>query len=96
MMAVGQALTAVGALDPVTAEEILTDFRLAVSVRQLHGDPGQGRRSGGDGGPVAQPGPGRACTAEAAPGPGARRQAEQTARGRAPVRNEPTGSSRSG
>ena len=41
MMVVGQALTAVGALDPVIAEEILTDFRLAVSVRQLRGEPGQ-------------------------------------------------------
>ena len=40
MMAVGHALTAVGALDPVTAEEILTDFRLAVTVRQLHREPG--------------------------------------------------------
>ena len=41
MMVVGHALTAVGALDPVIAEEILTDFRLAVSVRQLRGEPGQ-------------------------------------------------------
>src|ERR1700751_4640251 len=39
IMAVGDALTAVGALDPVTAEEILTDFRLAVTVRQLHHEP---------------------------------------------------------
>ena len=42
MMVVGHALTAVGALDPVVTEEILTDFRLAVSVRHLHSDPGQG------------------------------------------------------
>ena len=42
ILVVGHALTAVGALDPVTAEEILTDFRLAVSVRQLHSEPGQG------------------------------------------------------
>src|SRR5689334_2105436 len=42
IMAAGHALTAVGALDPVTAEEILTDFRLAVTVRQLHSEPGQG------------------------------------------------------
>ena len=43
IMAAWQALTAVGALDPVTAEEILTDFRLAVTVRQLHREPaGQG------------------------------------------------------
>ena len=41
MMVVGHALTAVGALDPVVAEEILADFRLAVTVRQLHGEPGQ-------------------------------------------------------
>ena len=41
IMAAGHALTAVGALDPVTAEEILTDFRLAVTVRQLRGEPGQ-------------------------------------------------------
>src|SRR5205807_8568019 len=38
----GHALTAVGALDPVTAEEILADFRLAVTVRHLRGEPGQG------------------------------------------------------
>ena len=36
IMAAGHALTAVGALDPVTAEEILTDFRLATTARQLH------------------------------------------------------------
>src|SRR5205823_6887101 len=42
IMVVGHALTVVGALDPVTAEEILTDFRLAVSVRQLHSEQGQG------------------------------------------------------
>src|SRR5215468_117271 len=41
IMAAGHALTAVGALDPVTAEEILTDFRLAVTVRQLHSEPDQ-------------------------------------------------------
>lgn len=39
IMAAGHALTAVGALDPVTAEEILTGFRLAVTVRQLHREP---------------------------------------------------------
>ena len=42
MLVVGHALTAVGALDLVTAEEILTDFNLAVSVRQLHDAPDQG------------------------------------------------------
>jgi len=41
MMVVGHALTAVGALDPDAAEEILADFWLAMSVRQLHGEPGQ-------------------------------------------------------
>ena len=42
-MVAGHALTVVGALDPVTAEEILTDFRLAETVRQLHHEPaGQG------------------------------------------------------
>jgi hypothetical protein len=35
MILAGKALTAVGALDAVTVEEILTDFNLAVSVRQL-------------------------------------------------------------
>src|SRR6185437_7311 len=45
IMVVGHALTAVGALDPVTAEEILADFRLAVTVRHLHSeaDPGTGQ-----------------------------------------------------
>jgi hypothetical protein len=36
VMVVGQALTAVGALDTGTMEDILADFDLAVSVRQLH------------------------------------------------------------
>jgi hypothetical protein len=40
IMVVGHALTVVGALDPVTAEEILTDFRLAETVRWLHREPG--------------------------------------------------------
>ncbi len=42
IMVVGHALTAVEALDPVTAEEILADFRLAVTVRHLHSEAGQG------------------------------------------------------
>ena len=43
ILVVGHALTVVGALDPVTAEEILTDFRLAETVRRLHREPaGQG------------------------------------------------------
>ena len=42
MMVVGRALTAVGALDMVTVEEILADFNLAVSVRQLRDQTSQG------------------------------------------------------
>jgi hypothetical protein len=37
----GQALTAVGALDDATVDEVLADFELAVSLRRLHG-PGPG------------------------------------------------------
>ncbi|HMI27249.1 MAG TPA: hypothetical protein VK594_22445 [Streptosporangiaceae bacterium] len=48
ILVVGHALTVVGALDPVTAEEILTDFRLAETVRQLHHEPaGQGVTAAG-------------------------------------------------
>jgi hypothetical protein len=32
----------VGALEPDVAEEILSDVRLALSVRHLHSEPGQG------------------------------------------------------
>ncbi|MGO8891841.1 MAG: hypothetical protein ACLQB1_19405 [Streptosporangiaceae bacterium] len=39
---VGQALTAVRALDTDTVEDILADFDLAVSVRRLHDKAGQG------------------------------------------------------
>ncbi len=39
ILVVAHALTVVGALDPVTAEEILTDFRLAETVRWLHREP---------------------------------------------------------
>ena len=42
MIVAGKALTAVGALDAVTVEEILTDFNLAVSVRHLRDQAGQG------------------------------------------------------
>jgi len=38
----GLALTAVGAVDVETAEDILSDFDLAVNVRQLHGLAGRG------------------------------------------------------
>lgn len=41
MVVAAHALTAVGALDPVTANEILTDFRLAATARQLHSEPDQ-------------------------------------------------------
>ena len=34
---VGQALTAVGALDHETVGDVLADFDVAVSVRRLHG-----------------------------------------------------------
>ena len=39
-MVVGQALTAVGALETGTVQDILADFDLAVSLRQLHASPG--------------------------------------------------------
>ncbi len=42
MIVVGRALAAVGALDMVTVEEILTEFNLAVSVRQLRDQTSQG------------------------------------------------------
>ena len=42
MMVVGRALAAVGALDLVTVEEILADFNLAVSMRQLRDQTSQG------------------------------------------------------
>jgi hypothetical protein len=37
---VGQALTAVGALETGTVQDILADFDLAVSLRKLHASPG--------------------------------------------------------
>jgi hypothetical protein len=42
---VGQALTAVGALDHETVEDVLADFDLAVSLRRLHG-PGSSGSAG--------------------------------------------------
>ena len=42
MIAAGKALTAVGALDVVTVEEILTDFSLAVGMRQLRARAARG------------------------------------------------------
>ena len=47
---VGQALTAVRALDTDTVENVLADFDLAVSVRRLHDKAGQGA-AGLPGGP---------------------------------------------
>ena len=80
IMVVGHALTAVGALDPATAEEILADFRLAVTVRQLHGEPGQAVTAAqwlAQGRPVLRgkprpaPSPGEGASGEGAPGEGA-------------------------
>ena len=42
IMLVAEALTAVGALGTETVDDILADFDLAVSVRQLHDQPGAG------------------------------------------------------
>ncbi len=58
---VGQALTAVRALDTDTVENILADFDLAVSVRRLHDKAGQ--RPAGTGLPGARPGTMRAAPA---------------------------------
>jgi hypothetical protein len=84
IMVVGHALTSVGALDPVTAEEILTDFRLAVTVRHLHSEPGQGAGQAvtaaqwlAQGRPVLRgkprpaPSPGEGAPGEGTPGDGA-------------------------
>jgi hypothetical protein len=57
MMAVGQALAAVGALDTGTVEEVLADFNLAVSVREIHDQASQGL-PGAQGPPGAGQGPG--------------------------------------
>jgi hypothetical protein len=74
MMAVGQALTAVGALDGDTVEEILADFALAVSVRQIHDQAiqagqvsqgGQGAKGPGPGATAAGPTPAGAMRAAA-------------------------------
>ncbi len=72
MMAVGQALTAVGALGTGAVEEILADFGLAVSVRQIHdqasqrGQASQGGQASQRGQPSQGPGPGGAVTGSAA------------------------------
>src|SRR5207237_2216980 len=77
IMVVGHALTAVEALDPVTAEEILADFRLAVTVRHLHSEAGQGVTAAqwlAQGRPVLRgkprpsPSPGEGTAGEGAPG----------------------------
>jgi len=54
VMAVGQALTAVGAIDIGTAEDIVADFDLAVNVRQLHEQAS--RRAAASMPPAAAPG----------------------------------------
>ncbi len=46
LLTVGQALAAVGAVDLVTLEEILVDFNLAMSVRQLAAPADQGAGQG--------------------------------------------------
>jgi len=86
MMVVGHALIAVGALDPDVTEEILADFWLAVSMRQLHGEPGQPVTaaqwlSQGRAAPPRKPRPGAPPTAppESAP-PGADADQERSAR----------------
>ena len=58
---VGQALTAVRALDTDTVENILADFDLAVSVRRLHDKAGQG--PAGTGLPGVRPGTMRTAAA---------------------------------
>ncbi|MGP0025555.1 MAG: hypothetical protein ACLPKE_19675 [Streptosporangiaceae bacterium] len=76
VMLVGQALTAVRALDTDTVENILADFDLAVSVRRLHDKAGQG--PAGTGLPGARPGTMRAASAA--------RLAAQMGRSRPPAR----------
>jgi hypothetical protein len=49
LIVVGQALMAVGALDAQTAEDIVADFDLAVSVRLLHEQTSQGPGPAGAG-----------------------------------------------
>jgi hypothetical protein len=64
MMAVGQALAAVGVLEVGTLEEILADFSLAASVRQIHDQASQGPQGPGRG--PAAGGPSSAGTWRAA------------------------------
>jgi hypothetical protein len=54
LLTVGQVLAAVEAVDLVTLEEILVDFNLAMSVRQLADPPGQAPRQPGRAGRVAR------------------------------------------
>ena len=94
-LVVGHALTAVGALDPVTAEEILADFRLADDRAGLHREPGRPGVSAGPSG--RHPGPGPACArgrlAARSPEAHTGRPARSEDR---PTTGGPTGSSRSG
>ena len=88
ILVVGHALTVVGALDPVAAEEILTDFRLAETVRWLHREPGVQGVSAAEWLGRARP----AC-ARGRPRPGHQAKGRP---GRTPTTGGPTGSSRSG
>ena len=94
VMAVGLALTAVGALEGGTVESILADLDLAVSMRQISGPPGQGLGRGVAG--TVPPGLLPGVTASAA---AAARQAAQIrfsrpgspARAGRPARSQPAG-----
>jgi hypothetical protein len=66
VVAVGQALTAVGAIGIETVEDILADFDLAVNVRQLHEQAS--RRAAGSMPPAAAPGAGAAPLGTLPPG----------------------------
>ena len=94
VMAVGLALTAVGALEGGTVESILADLDLAVSMRQISGPPGLGLGRGVAG--TVPPGLLPGVTASAA---AAARQAAQIrfsrpgspARAGRPARSQPAG-----
>ena len=91
VMVVGQALTAVGALETDTVQDILADFDLAVSLRQLHASPGPAGTTAPGTGPPG-PLPAQAMRAAAAARDRRTRGRSITTR----IRGRPTGSSRSG
>jgi hypothetical protein len=67
---VGQALTAVGALDRETVGDVLADFDVAVSVRRLHGaQPTRTMRAASAARLAAQLHPGRPGPPPLQPGP---------------------------